>query len=172
MNIIFKQFEGEENWPHAIEMPSSYGKAKCDFPCGEDEICQCKEIEELAKVNAVPFRSEDRMEVITKCWYSETKDLPNPHEDYWQSDFKKIYSVEGKCEIQLFAEDEPYLRVIKDSIRGKKFAILLKEETVKEDYESQDDLWMELSKLWGAYPDKNNPRWEQIKAKFHITRIK
>lgn len=46
MNIIFKPFEEEENWPHLIEMPREPLKYQCEIECYIGEICACNDYRE------------------------------------------------------------------------------------------------------------------------------
>lgn len=195
MNIIFKRFEGEENWPHLIETPKETGVYEFDISPENKKNLENRILS--AKAMRLPFRKEDRGEITNECWYSETKDLPNPHEDYWQPDPEKIYSIDRKCE-----NEEMEFGHVDDFSKPhgfQKFAILLKEETVKEEFykygqllgikindlqrlkilatqsvikeakkeESQDTLMNELMNAW-----RLGANIKGLQSKFHITRIK
>lgn len=167
MNVIFKPFEGEENWPHLVKVPTA------PKPCWENkhECChanrKCKEGEcslrdhdlgsyrsglSLAKANAAPFRKEDR-ENLKDLIAEKYSSLQT-----WQPDPEKIYSIEGKYKIHHWNDF------------GHSVAILLKEETVKEaeKEESQSQLFVEMFLLY----ESCNNKLSIVEEQFHITRIK
>lgn len=155
MNIIFKPLEGEDNVPHLIEMPEA------------KEYCrEYDSVLELAKANAVPFRKEDRVNIF---YLIDTPSIkPDP---------ENIYSIEGKYEIKEECEMcRPDFNCAEYHQENncsmiQKFAILLKEEIVKEaeKEESQNELWIEVKKSLST----SGLYWlANVMRDFHITRIK
>lgn len=173
-NVIFKPFEGEENWPHLIEMPDfKCIKVRQGAHCCIDNNCRYNDALLLSKANAIPFREKDREEVNWLC-------RENQFIAGWQPNLENIYSIEGKCEIieyPLIKVSWESQEMFQDRLKnGKriKFVMLLKEETNKEDEkeESQEDLWDDFEAMLSNYNDRKITIPSLMKSKFQITRIK